>query len=377
MNTFGSRIHTALDVIKNLPIDALDERQPRLVSLMADIVNHETSDGDDTDHHSDCESQDYWNTLMIYTRDVGFKFLGAGHFSAAFKHDLLPGKVIKVGFKKEDSGAAYAAWCRMNQGRVGVPTIHAIARHAGCYTVVLDELREYNCAESMMLNAYYDLASSTLYGRDVDIWDDFSMDLKQTMWDIRAFFKDIASFDLHRGNVMVNNKGELVITDPVSWTNEDKVSRDKFQIDADELIAEIEAAAREEAIERCRNRKAKCDPNGTFWINKKAEMKRRKRNRKRAERVAKQDRLHFRAIRTERGVIERNERRAKMLMGSAWHDFWLRNGNSTVRKVDQVNGLKWQLGDRLAIQAGRSLMIDKLLDAQLMIDKLLDDQLIG
>lgn len=366
MNTFGSRIHTALDVIKNLPIDALDERQPRLVSLMADIVNHETSDGGGTDHHSDCESQDYWNTLMIYTRDVGFKFLGAGHFSAAFKHDLLPGKVIKVGFKKEDSGAAYAAWCRMNQGRVGVPTIHAIARHAGCYTVVLDELREYDCAESTMLNDYYDLASSTLYGRDVDIWDDFSMDLKQTMWDIRAFFKGIASFDLHSGNVMVNSKGELVITDPVSWTNEDKVSRDKFQIDAEELIAEIEAAAHEEAIERCRNRKAKRDPNGTYRINKKANMKRRKRNRKHAERVAKRDRLHSMAIRRERGVIERNARRAVMLMGSDWHNFWLHNGNATVRKVDQVNGLKWQVADGLAIQAGAPLMIDKLIDAQLM-----------
>ncbi|QQG33579.1 serine/threonine kinase [Pectobacterium phage PcCB251] len=368
MNTFGSRIHTALDVIKNLPIDALDERQPRLVSLMADLVNHETSDGDYTDHHSGCESQDYWNTLMIYTRDVGFEFLGAGHFSAAFKHDLLPGKVIKVGFKKEDSGAAYAAWCRMNQGRAGVPTIHAIARHAGCYTVVLDELREFDYDESTMLNAYYALASSMLYGcQDTDTWDDFSMDLKQTMWDIRAFFNDIASFDLHRGNVMVNNKGELVITDPVSWTNGDKVSRDKFQIDADELIAEIEAAAQEEAIERCRNRKAKCNPNGTFWINRKAEMKRRKHNRKVCERNAKQNKAFPAQCRIEHKQELREARRARIWLGQHnWHNMWLNNHNEDVIRIDKENALKWQVAGHMAIIKGRSLPIDKLLDAQLM-----------
>ena len=101
-------------------------------------------------------------------------------------------------------------------------------------------------------------------------------------------------------------------------------------------------------------------------MNKKANMKRRKRDRKLRAKVDERDRLHFMAIRRERGVIERNERRAKMLMGSAWGDFWLRNGTATVRKIDQVNGLKWQLGDRLAVQAGRPLNIDKLLDAQLM-----------
>ena len=122
-----------LDVIRNLPICELDKRQPLLVALIADIVNCETSDGADTDSDWGLERQDYWQTLKIKAKDAGFNLLGNGHFSAAFKHDLLPGRVIKVGFKKEDSGAAYVAFCRMHQGRVGIPNVYHVARHAWLY----------------------------------------------------------------------------------------------------------------------------------------------------------------------------------------------------------------------------------------------------
>ena len=127
-----------LEAIRNLPIDRLDERQPMLVALAAAIVNDETQDGELTQAKGNwgLESMDYWQTLAERMRDVGFVRLGNGHFSAAYEHALLPGKVIKVGFKKEDSGAAYAAFCRMNQGREGIPTVYDIQRHTGCYTVI-------------------------------------------------------------------------------------------------------------------------------------------------------------------------------------------------------------------------------------------------
>ena len=38
---------------------------------------------------------------------------------------------------------------------------------------------------------------------------------------IHTFFYGLASFDTHRGNVMVDNNGRLIITDPVSWTSAD------------------------------------------------------------------------------------------------------------------------------------------------------------
>ena len=358
-------IQARLAIIKSLPISELDKRQPLLVALAADIVNGETCDGNDTDGSNGLEYQDWWHSLGYLMRDAGFRMLGNGHFSAAYSHEMLPGRVIKVGFKKEDSGAAYTAFCRMHQGRAGIPNIYHVARHAGCYTVVLDHL--HSCDDDNDVHAAY--ADLARYFVESDCYDasDFEpgeYEFIETCKMIREFFKGIASFDMHRGNIMFSEDGTPYIIDPVSFSH-DREREDGFPLDPEALLAEVEAVAQERMIERCRNRKAKCDPNGTFQVNRREDMKRRKRNRKLRAKVAERDRLHFMAIRRERGVFERNERRAEMLMGSAWHDFWLRNGNSTVRKIDQVNGLKWQLGDRLAIQAGRPLNIDKVLDAKL------------
>lgn len=359
-------IQARLAIIKSLPISELDKRQTLLVELAADIVNGETSDGNDTEGSDGLEYQDWWHTLGALMRDAGFRMLGNGHFSAAYSHEMLPGRVIKVGFKKEDSGAAYTAFCRMHQGRAGIPNVYHVARHAGCYTVVLDRL--HSCDDDKYAHVVYaDLARYYVESDCPDASDFATGDYEfiETCKMIREFFKGIASFDMHSGNIMFDDNDVPYITDPVSFSH-DLEREDCFPLDPEALIAEVEAIANERIIERCRNRKAKCDPNGTYWMNKKANMKQRKHNRKRRAKVAERDRLHFMAIRRELGVIDRNERRAEMLMGSGWHDFWLHNGNATVRKIDQVNGLKWQLGDHLAIQAGLPLNIDKVLDAKLM-----------
>lgn len=346
-------IQARLAIIKSLPISELDKRQTLLVELAADIVNGETSDGNDTEGSNGLEYQEWWHTLGALMRDAGFRMLGNGHFSAAYSHEMLPGRVIKVGFKKEDSGAAYTAFCRMHQGRAGIPNIHHVARHAGCYTVVLDRLdscdRYANDVHAKYASAAQEFIECT--GGDADWYAQYvSMEFIETCKMIREFFYGIASFDMHSGNIMFDENDVPYITDPVSFSH-DREREDGFPLDPDALIAEVEAIANERIIERCRNRKE--------------DTKRRERNRKLRAKVAERDRLHFMAIRRERDVIERNERRAEMLMGSAWRDFWLRNGNATVRKIDQVNGIKWQLGDRLAIQAGLPLNIDKLLDAHL------------
>lgn len=43
------------------------------------------------------------------------------------------------------------------------------------------------------------------------------MPIYRTASRIHAFFKGVATFDLHSGNVMVDKFGQLVITDPVSF----------------------------------------------------------------------------------------------------------------------------------------------------------------
>ena len=269
-----------LDAIRNLPICELDKRQPLLVALIADIVNHETSDGADTDSDCGLERQDYWQTLYIKAKDAGFNLLGNGHFSAAFKHDLLPGRVIKVGFKKEDSGAAYVAFCRMHQGRVGIPNVYHVARHAGCYTVVLDKLEPCNRSSNHLHDHYADLA---YYFVECDYAPEehHQKDLPfiETCQMIRDFFCGIASFDMHSGNIMFTKDGKPVITDPVSFSADR--DREPFSLEPEELLAEIEQIAHDKMIERCKRNKAKRDRDSTLCRARRANNKAR-RNRAKA-----------------------------------------------------------------------------------------------
>lgn len=195
--------------------------------------------------------QPRWEAFEILAREHGYKLLGLGHFAAAFEHEDLPGYAIKVGFKKEDSGAAYAAFCRENEGLAGLPVIHLVKRFSRAYMVAMDKYRSLNdiggnycrdCEtyEQRVLNVswrvvnaiidYYEQPSEALsWWLDQDARAEFAhdeaqyiKDLAQTAKKINSFFYDLASFDTHRANVMVDNNGRLIITDPVSWTQEDQ-----------------------------------------------------------------------------------------------------------------------------------------------------------
>lgn len=324
-----------LDVIRNLPICELDKRQPLLVALMADIVNAETSDGDDTDSDWGLERQDYWQTMKIKAKDAGFNLLGNGHFSAAFKHELLPGRVIKVGFKKEDSGAAYVAFCRMHQGRVGIPNVYHVARHAGCYTVVLDELEPCQRRENDEHDRYADLAYYFVEGEsDPEDYAEADQPFIETCQMIRKFFYGIASFDMHSGNIMFTKDGKPVITDPVSFSA-DK-GREPFSLEPEDLLAEIEQIAHDKMIERCKRNKAKRDPNGTFQRNRRwANKQRRERAKVRARHKKERERLNAEVLKYDLAKIE-----------------------------ERV--LAWQMGPGLAIQMGKPLPIDNYLQGRLM-----------
>lgn len=324
-----------LDVIRNLPICELDKRQPLLVALIADIVNCETSDGDDTDSDCGLESQDYWHTLRLKALDAGFSLLGNGHFSAAFKHALLPGKVIKVGFKKEDSGAAYVAFCRMHQGQVGIPNVYHVARHAGCYTVVLDELEPCNRSSNHLHDHYADLAYYFVEGEsDPDDYSEGDQPFIETCQMIRKFFYGIASFDMHSGNIMFTKDGKPVITDPVSFSA-DK-GREPFSLEPEDLLAEIEQIAYGKMIERCKRNKAKRDRDSTLCRARRANNKARRNRAKAAARWRKErERINAETLKYDLAKIE-----------------------------ERV--LAWQVGHGLAIQQGKPLPIDNYLQGRLM-----------
>lgn len=325
-----------LDVIRNLPICELDKRQPLLVALIADIVNYETSDGDDTDSDCGLERQDYWQTLKIKAKDAGFNLLGNGHFSAAFKHELLPGRVIKVGFKKEDSGAAYVAFCRMHQGRDGIPNVYHVARHAGCYTVVLDELLPCQRCEDDDHDHYADLAFQFVEctGYDPEDYRKDDQSFIETCQMIRKFFHGIASFDMHSGNIMFTKDGKPVITDPVSFSADR--DREPFSLEPEELLVEIEQIAHDKMIERCKRNKAKRDPNGELRIaRRKANKARRKAYKAHARWRKERERINAEALKYDLAKIEQ-----------------------------RVHA--WMACDGLAIQQGRGLPVDNYLQGRLM-----------
>lgn len=360
---------SALEAIRNLPIERLNERQTMLVALAAAIVNDETEDGQLTQAagNTSLERMDYWQTLAARMRDVGFIKLGNGHFSAAYEHALLPGKVIKVGFKKEDSGAAYAAFCRMNQGREGIPTVYDIQRHAGCYTVVLDYLNPLNdwCyGESDKVRHHFKAAREIIEEDCFDAAEEYPISdgFIETCKDIRKFFLGIASFDCHSGNMMKDQMGRLIITDPVSFSADDKLKPGEFHCDPDELIAEIEALRAQEAIERCVNRKARRDPKGAFQVARKARAKWRRKAAKREKRNAKM----FAKMRMDANEQRRAEPRARMLWGDKhFRNAWVQHMNVDFARLELLAAAQMAQIDHKAIVCGKPLHIDAYLDRRL------------
>ncbi|UYL05836.1 hypothetical protein JLBLGABF_00036 [Klebsiella phage KP13MC5-2] len=359
----------ALEAIRNLPIERLNERQPMLVALAAAIVNAETQDGELTQAKGNwgLESMDYWQTLAERMRDVGFVRLGNGHFSAAYEHALLPGKVIKVGFKKEDSGAAYAAFCRMNQGREGIPTVYDIQRHTGCYTVVLDYLTPLNdwCrGESDKIRHHFHAAREIIEEDCFDTAEEYpiSEGFIETCKDIRKFFLGIASFDCHSGNMMKDQMGRLIITDPVSFSAYDKLKPGEFHCDPDELIAEIEALRAQEAIDRCKARKARRDPKGDFQVARKARAKWRRKASKREKRNAKV----LARMRMDANQNRRDEPRARMVWGDKhWRNALMHHNNLNFAELERHAAAAMMMHDEVRIQWGKPLHIDAYLDKRL------------
>lgn len=206
-----------------------------------------------------------------------YKHLGHGFFSAVYSEPEDNSVVYKVGFKKDDSGAAYAAFCRNNQGRAGIPSIHNIEMlPTGQYVVMMDrlqsndELTEFirgvirkineivcGCFNGVFVNEVGEdwvrekvmefmnsLATAwstrepdsggdyqvdkfwVMYNADFEVIEKFlsaetieyMVEYAVTAYRIHMFFRGLASFDMHDGNWMINDAGLPIITDPVSFS---------------------------------------------------------------------------------------------------------------------------------------------------------------
>lgn len=164
--------------------------------------------------------QDILAPLIDEMAEHDWEYAGSGFFSAVF---IKGGLALKIGFKVNDTGAMYAAWCRSHEGTPGVPKVYSLTKFSGCYVVLTrryealdkDKLdpkdpyfiremaEEFDCIKSA-------INTGTTYGSD-------QFDTVQTAVSIREFFDGVVDWDLHAGNVMIDSEnGELVITDPIS-----------------------------------------------------------------------------------------------------------------------------------------------------------------
>lgn len=148
--------------------------------------------------------------------DAGWLYSGAGYFSAVF---YKSGLAIKVGFKREDTGGAYAAWCRANQGQPGVPVIHAILSAGRCFVVLMDRCYSMGSMCVPEDNDYDPQLAEELAAAKVGLKDGinpYDFPSTATARKIGTYFDGLGHFDLHDKNAMLDRNGELVLTDPMS-----------------------------------------------------------------------------------------------------------------------------------------------------------------
>ncbi|CAB3697506.1 hypothetical protein LMG3458_02467 [Achromobacter deleyi] len=167
-------------------------------------------------HHYPSDA-DGWDEFLKRATAAGFTLLGYGYFSAVFQHKTQPGLAFKLGFKKEDSGAAYAAWCRANQGRAAVPVIHFMTRRTAGYVTVMNKYVPVRAAPRDVFHELDGFQRVIAWGNK-DAPKHLSPAQYATARDIRNFFAGMARFDLHGENVMYcPSTDQLIITDPVSY----------------------------------------------------------------------------------------------------------------------------------------------------------------
>lgn len=253
------------------------------VSIYLDVDGHDkvqawrnTSDWVST-HFTRRKVLDVGNAMNGALGKHYYEHLGHGFFSAVYSEPEDASVVYKVGFKKDDSGAAYAAFCRNNQGRAGIPVIHNIEMlPTGQYVVMMEKLQSNEelpgfisdviCSFNTIVCGYYmeELVGEAGAGwvrekamefmnslatawatREPDsngdylvhnFWvmhyDDFEaiekflsaetikymVEYAVTAYRIHMFFRGLAFFDMHDGNWMINDDGLPIITDPVSYS---------------------------------------------------------------------------------------------------------------------------------------------------------------
>ena len=165
--------------------------------------------------------------LLSMLADAGFVFVGAGCFGMVVQHETCPDVVFKISARLNDAYGAFALYARDCAGNPHLPVIYDIQTGHGCMVVALEELyRVYWCGD--LAGVDYAMSEAAYAGASGERFPDFYT-LPEYDWyggaidcayEIGCYFSGVASVDMHGENIMQRDDGTLVITDPVSYTQE-------------------------------------------------------------------------------------------------------------------------------------------------------------
>ena len=174
------------------------------------------------------QPMDPWGYRDIYARahvaathvfGAGFRTVGAGYFSMVFEHDDAPGVVFKISPRASDAYSAYALWVR-DRGDKHAPQfyeitagngfiVYAIKRYISLGDAVARGLLPPQFNAYRVLDRACTLEPNSLYRRE----------LIRLVHNIRQFFRNVATIDIHGDNLMFDtDTGRVIVTDPVSFT---------------------------------------------------------------------------------------------------------------------------------------------------------------
>ena len=177
--------------------------------------------------------------LAVCAMPEGWNYVGEGYFSLAVAHSSRPDYIFKICCRPDDGYPEYAAWCvsKFNDGThvdlciPHIPFVHRSLAHVRI--VPVQRLREIPDGHTEGADIY---DGETLYDEElcdqVDMIQQYfevllgfqdedafyvSPKMQATLEAIVQSFKGLSGVDIHRGNVMLNDDGEMILTDPLGF----------------------------------------------------------------------------------------------------------------------------------------------------------------
>lgn len=163
-------------------------------------------------------------TIYPQVEELGLRVLGMGMYALVVEHDNYPGRAFKVTTSRWDGFRTYAQYCIENAGTEYLPVIHSAMQKGNfgwyeldkCYPIMKDS-NDYEAFVSIKSEEMYSYAHAGQYGDSDGVLHGSAEQIAiyETARALKKEFGDRFTMDIHTGNIMLNEKGEVFITDPL------------------------------------------------------------------------------------------------------------------------------------------------------------------